>query len=219
MQSAEEQIKKGIVEALYWDNRIDASGISVEVNGTEANLSGTVLSFTARRSAEEDALCVPGVYSVKNKITIECPVSGALPDTEMQGMIEKVYVWNTAIDSSKIEVAVKEGIVRLKGTVGSLWELARAEDLADDIIGVISVINELAVVPTESYLDELIAKRITNAFERSIVIEVDLVNVKVEKGRVTLSGMVSSEFGLKRAYEIALQTAGVTFVENLIATR
>jgi osmotically-inducible protein OsmY len=215
----EEQIKKDIFDALYWDNRVNASNINVEVEFTEARLSGTVPSSMARRAAEEDALLVPGIYSVKNDISIQYKIPDVPTDGEIQAMIQNMYLWNTSIDDSKIAVNVNKGIVTLKGTVGSLWELVRAEDLADDIIGVTGVINGLAVVPTESYLDEQIAKRINNAFERSIVIDVDNVTVTVKNGKVTLNGTVSSGFGRNRAREITLLTAGVTSVENLITVK
>jgi osmotically-inducible protein OsmY len=215
----EERIKKDILDALYWDNRVNASNITVEVESDEARLSGSVPSFVARRAAEEDALSTPGIYWVNNDISVQYPIPDVPTDTEIKAFIENMYLWNTSIESSKIAVRVNKGIVSLKGTVGSLWEMARAEDLADDIIGVMEVVNGLAVVPTESYLDEQIAKRITNAFERSIVINIHKVTVGVKNGKVTLSGKVSSWFGRNRAQYITMFTAGVTSVENLITVK
>ena len=219
MSNMEEQIKRDILDALYWDNRVNASNITVEVESDEASLSGSVPSFVARRAAEEDALSTPGIYWVNNDISVQYPIPDVPTDMEIQAFIENMYLWNTSIESSKIAVRVNKGIVSLKGTVGSLWEMARAEDLADDVIGVMEVVNGLAVVPTESYLDEQIAKRITNAFERSIVINVHKVTVSIKNGKVTLSGKVSSWFGRNRAQYITMFTAGVTSVENLITVK
>jgi osmotically-inducible protein OsmY len=216
MAYAEQKLKIDILDALYWDNRINASNINVEVRDAEAKLSGTVSSYAARRIAEMNALTTPGIHSVKNYLTVKHDISPVPSDFEIRSMIQKVYLWNTVIDQSKIQLEVDKGIVTLKGTVTTLWEKARAEDLVDDIIGVVGVINELAVVPSESYADELIAKQILNTLEKNVLIDVDSVNVKVEDGRVLLSGSVQSNFARERAGEIALVTGGVIFVENLI---
>ena len=134
-------------------------------------------------------------------------------------MLYKIYLWNRVIDQSKIHLEVDKGIVTLKGTVTSLWEKARAEDLVDDVIGVIEVINDLAVVPTEDYADEMIAKRVVSALEKNVLIEADSVHVKVEKGKVVLRGSVRNGYALERAGDIALIMAGATSVENLITLK
>ena len=219
MTGMEQQLKEEILDTLYWDNRVNASNINVEVKETEAILSGSVFSHTAGRAAEADALNTYGIHSVKNALTIQYQVPSEPSDSAIQSMVHKICLWNTVIDESKIHLEVDKGIVTLKGTVSSLWEKVRAEDLVDDIIGVVGVINELAVVPLESYRDELIAKRITHALEKSVSIEIDSVNVKVEHGRVTLSGSVRSNFARDRAADIAVGTAGVILVENLITVK
>ncbi len=212
----EDQVKQDIMDALYWDNRIISSDIKVEINKTEAILSGEVSSHAERRSAEIIARITPGVQRLKNKLVIRQQISPVPSDSEIHSIITQIYLWNQLIDHTKIHIKVDKGIVTLKGTVTSLWEKARAEDLIDDIIGVMEVIDELAVVPTESHTDEQIAKRIIGALERNILIEVDSINVRVEHGRVLLSGSVRSNYARERAGDIALVTAGVTFVENLI---
>jgi osmotically-inducible protein OsmY len=185
------------------------------VEDSKATLAGTVPSFWARRVAEEDAWSVRGISSVNNQLTVRYPVP--LPiDAEIKSNVESVLSWNSVIDASKIEVSVNTSLVTLKGTVDTYWQARRAENLAKDINGVLDVINELAVVPTESRLDEDVAKRIVSAFEQNILIDADAVTVKVDAGEVTLTGMSPTWYARERAEEIAASTLGVVSVSNII---
>lgn len=65
------EIKRKIERALRRAAEIDASRISVETNGTEVILRGTVRSWAERGRVERAAWSAPGVSSVDNRIRIE----------------------------------------------------------------------------------------------------------------------------------------------------
>ena len=50
---------------------------------------------------------------------------------------------DTDLDASDIEVGVDDGAVTLSGSVDSLWDKRRAEDIAKSVFGVRGVINKL----------------------------------------------------------------------------
>jgi osmotically-inducible protein OsmY len=64
------EIKRKIEEAFRRSAEIDASRITVEANGTEVVLRGTVRSWAERQEAERAAWKAPGVVKVDNRITI-----------------------------------------------------------------------------------------------------------------------------------------------------
>ena len=67
---APSDIKKKIEEAFRRSAELDANSITVEANGSEVILKGTVRSWAERKEAERAAWQAPGVTKVDNRIAI-----------------------------------------------------------------------------------------------------------------------------------------------------
>jgi osmotically-inducible protein OsmY len=65
------EIKRRIEQALRRAAELDASRLSVETNGSEIILRGTVRSWAEREQAERAAWSAPGVSKVDNRIRVE----------------------------------------------------------------------------------------------------------------------------------------------------
>ncbi len=215
MTKTEESLKKRVVDQLYWDDRVNASDIKVEVHGSTVKLSGNVPSYRAREDAVLDAWTIDGVSGVENEIEVEFPTTYKVPtDDTIKTKIDNRLLWNTYIDSTDVDTKVNAGFVELEGSVDAYWKKIRAEQLASDVDGVIDIQNEIAVVPTESIVDKAIAEDITSALDRNLNVDVDDVNVRVKNGEVTLTGTVPSWSAYRSTINAAEFTAGVIEIED-----
>jgi osmotically-inducible protein OsmY len=216
----DEEIKKDVVKQLYWDDRVDASDLKVEVSRGEVILTGTVPNYAAYQAAEDDAWSMPGVKYVRNDTAVKYPSGAKVPsDAEIQASIESVLLWQPDIDSLDIDVSVENGSVILRGSVDAYWKKVRAEELALALSGVSSIRNELAVVPTGAFTDKAIAGDIESALKRNVGVDVDSIDVRVENGKVTLSGSVSSPPALIAAEKIVENTPGVIIFNSELVIR
>ena len=210
MNEHEEEIKRDVVDQLYWDQRLDSSDIKVSVDNNTVTLSGVVSSFTEKKQAMADTWSIEGVSEVNNEIRVEYPSSLTIPtDEEIKENIETTLLLNLELDSSEIKISVRNGIVTLQGTVDSFWKKNKTEDVISDLLGVIDIINKLTIIPTKTFSDQKIAEDILNSLERHYKIDIDDIDVKVERGRVSLTGKVTDWDSYQLLLNTAKNTKGV----------
>lgn len=217
---SDELIKTDVVNQLRWDDRIDASDVTVKVDKGRVTLGGFAPSMRSKNAAFDNAFLINGVLSVENNIKVRFPETKVMPmDQAIRDNIINNLTFNTSLSPYNIGVEVEKGWVKLKGTVASYWEKLEAEDEALYVDGVVGVTNNLAIVPTEDYIDEEIAEDVMQALERNLYIDSEAIDVTVEDNEVTLEGIVESRSERDAAYDAALYTPGVIFVNDLLEVR
>jgi hyperosmotically inducible protein len=65
-----EEIKRDLIDELYWDYRVDASDVKAGVSDGKVTLTGTVPSYYARGRAHDSAAYTLGVLEVDNQIVV-----------------------------------------------------------------------------------------------------------------------------------------------------
>jgi osmotically-inducible protein OsmY len=213
-----EEIRRDVTEQLCWDDRVDASNITVEVENGTVTLGGTVPTYFADLAAVNDTWAVRGVTEVRDNISVRYPRVDSPPtDDEIRERVVDVLMGNPDIHIAEIGVNVTDGLATLEGSVDAYWKKYHAEHLVSGCAGVVEVDNELAIVPSRTLTDQDIAAQIIAAIERNALLEADRLNVRVLDGYVTLSGTAPSAIARRLAYEAALYTPGVRGVRNEIA--
>ena len=130
-------------------------------------------------------------------------------DDDLMADVRDELFWDPKLDSAEIAVAVDDGKVALRGTVGSLREKREATKAAQRVFGVISVDNQLQV---KLLTDE---KR-ANAEIRGDVLQALMLNslvpksvdAKVDDGVVTLTGSADWQYQRDEAEFVASTIVG-----------
>lgn len=215
MLRTDEQIKKDIVDNLFWNNSVDASDIKIEVTAGEVTLSGTVSNYAAQISAISESWAVDGVIKINNEIIVKYPDEiETLMDVDIECRATSVLAWNPDLESCDIQLTVENNILRLNGSVDAFWKKTKAEALVSELKGVIIVENNLLVVPTKKTADQSIAAYIQEVMNRNLNLDTEKITISVRDGAVTLSGDVMDKHSYQDAYNAAKFTLGVTHVEN-----
>ncbi|MFO7956814.1 MAG: BON domain-containing protein [Candidatus Brocadiia bacterium] len=218
MPVADEDIKRDAVDQLYWDSRIDASDVTVSVDGGIVTLSGTVSAPDERRAAVGDVCAIAGVLRVNDELSVRHPEGLPLPDdAEILNNVQSILSASASVDSSGVRVSVDAGIVTLEGTVNAYWHRAECEEMALGVWGVVEVENDLAVVPTEDVEDKAIAEDIVAALERSAEVDAEDITVEVDNGVVTLEGTVPDWAAHEMVRDAARYTRGVRQIDDELA--
>ena len=198
------EIQRDIEDAMLYDPRVHSFNIDVRVNEGIATLSGVVNNLKAKRVAEKNAQHTIGVKDVSNNIVVR-PV--VLPESsKLTEQVINALERDPIVERHEITVISRNNKVYLYGKVDSHYEKLHAEDVVSRIRGVVEVENNLEVYHTwNTKTDEEIEKDIENQLFWSIYVDSSDIDVSVDNGVATLSGVVGtwSEFNavLDNAFE------------------
>jgi osmotically-inducible protein OsmY len=212
MEPSDEEIKKMVVDELYWDDRIDASKIMVKVENGNVIITGSVPSYMVRDLAERGVSRIRGVMAIKNHLTVM--YTGFPSDEEIRFSIQNLITANPELRKEDIHVSVGGGIATLNGSVTSYWKKTQGRRIACAANGVLDVVNKLTVVPTKKVSDRAIAEDVIAAIERNTYADIKNITVEVKNGVVTLTGSVPSWAAFDSAQDAAEFTRGVVNVIN-----
>jgi osmotically-inducible protein OsmY len=184
--------------------------IDVETSEGIVKLSGTVSNILAKDRAVKVAQMVKGVKAVINEISVDTPVRD---DLTLEGDINLALSGNPATTSYQIAVDANNGLVTLSGTVDSWQEMQLSEFIAKGVKGVKDIVNNIKISNTSKMTDYETEQEISQAMKYDTRIDNAFIDVKVKKGKVSLSGTVGSAAEKQLAIAKAW-TIGVTAVES-----
>jgi osmotically-inducible protein OsmY len=213
MLRTDEQIKKDVVDQMYWDSRIDAGAIETDVVDGTVVLKGSVDSYFGKTVAGTDAQSVQGVRQVDNQLRIRSTKPAAARE-EILDRVKKVLALHSEVNLHQLRVFMDGDALFIEGVVDAYWKKTRVEELAYQVEGVTDVENRIGVAPQARSADEIIARNVVDALRRRDQLAAETVDVKVKEGRVRLSGTVPTWVARNSAYEAALYTDGVVEVEE-----
>ena len=214
------RIAVAIKKKLARVGRRSFASIDVSVKDGVATLKGTADSLWAQQRASELAQLIRGVRGVIDRISVG-PV-GTNNDSAIKKHLEHLFRDDPVVELKDIHIDVMRGVVTLKGQVQSWQEKQSALKFAKMVKGVQAVQDALTVQYVKGRGDSGIRKEIVRRFEFDVWVEKPhLVKVRVQEGRVTLSGQVRSAYEKRRVAELAwvrgvrdVNAGGVDVVEG-----
>ncbi|MGA6924968.1 MAG: BON domain-containing protein [Desulfosarcina sp.] len=199
-------VLKAVRDALELDPKVSATGLDVSVTDGTVTLTGVVDTLYAKQAAAADALHTAGVWRVDNQLDLRYR---ALPtEPEMLAMIRDVFERDAELHDQRIDVAVDDIHVTLTGTVATMGQKVRAENIVSQIEGVLSLDNRLTVKRLSGrkrLSDAETAERIATQFLWSPFVDGDRIDVAVINGQAFLEGRVTNRFVAYTAVENAFE--------------
>lgn len=208
--NTDETKKQEIVEKLAWNNSVDANDVNVSVENDTATLMGSVPSYAAKMTAENETYLVDGIRNVKNLLEIAFPPETLIRnDDEIVSHIESQFKGNAQLNAEDIKVKSNEGIVTIEGKVYSYWEKSVAEAITNSSVGVMGVNNNLSVLPRKSFIDVDIENDIKRELEKNPLVDESKLTISVNNGIVTVSGNVRYPVIKQHVIDIITYSGGV----------
>jgi len=129
--------------------------------------------------------------------------------------------WDPSINASQVGVAAKDGVVTLTGHLDTYAEKHAVERAVQRVLGVKGIAVELDVKLDAGHKrsDSEIAAAAEAAFKWHALVPDDRIQVKVEKGWLTLMGQVDWEYQRREAEKAVRSLTGVVGVSIAITLK
>jgi osmotically-inducible protein OsmY len=142
-------------------------------------------------------------------------------DEQLKDDVVMELEWDPAVHATQVGVAVKNGVVTLTGHLDTFAEkfavekaVARVQD-----VQAIAVEMDVKLEPGHHRSDSEIAFAVESALKWHAQVPADRIQVKVEKGWVTLKGEVDWDYQRQSAAKAVRALTGVVGVTNAISLK
>jgi osmotically-inducible protein OsmY len=214
MKNSDDVLRKEVIEAIKWEPLLHSNKIDVSVQDGIVSLNGNVENYAQKSEARDALKNILGVKAIVDDLKVEPHFSAVTSDKEIAALVIKALRENWAVPDHRIKVTVQEGWVTLEGILHWNFQRKAAENAIRYLQGVRGVIDKIKI--EAEIKNELRQEIVEKALQRSWLIEVDNIRVRVDGKTIILSGIVDSLFQKEEAERIAWNTPGVWYVDNEI---
>lgn len=209
-----------VMEKLHFEPRLDASDITISIEGPEiVVLAGSVKSYIEKSIAETSVKNIPGVKAVVDELKVDSSTWRKRSDADIAKAATHALEWNVLVPADCIKVIVEDGCITLTGEVERKYQKHSAWSAVSNLLGVRSVLNNIMVKPSININAEKVKEQITKEFERNARFEANKVQVDLIDGKIVLKGELSNLDEIDEAEEAAWSVEGVSEVDNQLTVR
>jgi hyperosmotically inducible protein len=164
-------------------------------------------------------LAAPGLAAQETVKAAGKTTAGEVTDSWLTLKTKLALLGDERVSSTDVSVKTVKGVITLHGKVASADERKAAEEIALKIEGQKKVVNQLTVVSTAQRKmvdrqDDQLVTDVKQAIKKDASLKKADIDVRAEKGIVTLTGKAPSLETSVRASETARRVLGVRAVRN-----
>jgi len=167
-------------------------------------------------------LAAPGFAAESPATKAGTTATGEVADSWLTFKTKLALLADERVSGTDVSVKTTKGVITLHGKVASAEEQKAAEEIARKIEGQQKVVNQLTVVPTAERKmvdrqDDQLVTDVKQALTKEAALKTAAIDVRAEKGIVTLTGKAPSLATSVRASEVVRWVPGVRAVRNELA--
>lgn len=220
-----QKLESDVLYMLLTDPATEHSTILVSANALGlVTLAGTVSTYSERHLAGQVVRSVVGVTGVRNDIEIDS--DRQLRDRQIVADVRRALAWDAYVDSRGIDVSAEQGVITLRGKIGSAAQKRRSIALTwlAGARGVNATMLQVASGPSANSADDSHSmavvtsdENIAAAINRSLRADPRLwgaqIQIAVRDRMVTLEGDVATLAAKRVAGALASGLRGVASIE------
>ncbi len=193
-------IKLAIEKEILASGAIEGAKIDVRVSDGIVTLSGSVQHLLAEQIATGIVGRIRGVKSIVDLIEVD---GDRRDDAVLQTDIAAALATDVVTHNLDIAVKVTDAVCTLSGEVPTRGDVMLAERVAAGIAGLQQITNELKNTRGHTLSDDVLKKEISDLLAYSVLLDNATITVHVDKGSVTLTGIVSNTYQRSQADQLA----------------
>jgi osmotically-inducible protein OsmY len=217
----DQQIQQAVSMKVHDSSKL--ANVQSSVEDGIVTLTGTVNLYQDKLDAAKKVKKLANVAGVRNQIVV---AGATVSDAQLEQKLAKKLAYDRVgyRDNAfnNLTVAVKDGTVTVGGATVNYVARDSALATVRNMVGVKDVVNEVKVLPTSMFDDQL-RLRTARAIYRDAVLgryatdPVDPIRIVVDNGHVTLYGTVQNQMDKNIAGMRANGVFGAFSVDNKIA--
>ena len=218
----DDRIESSFKTTYVYKTYLMNDAVRAEVKDGVVTLNGQVSESSHKYLAQEAVAGLPGVQRVDNRLEVK--LEGAeQSDAWVRAKVRSILLLHRNVSGSGTQVDIKDGVITLRGIATSEAQKELATEYAEDISGVLRVVNVMTVAATPEPAERTVAEKMDDA---SITAQVKValfnhrstsaVNTKVvtRDGDVTLTGIAKNAAEKALVTKLVSDIQGVTRIKN-----
>lgn len=220
---ADKDIDSSFRKTYVYETYLKDDAIHVESKEGVVTLTGTTTDAFSKLLAEVTMSSVDGVIRVDNQLVTKAEAVSELADTRIGRQVKTTLLFHRNVSASGTQVEVKDGIVTLKGEASSQAQKELTAEYAKDIVGVLSIKNEMTVRAGTEPAERTAGEKMDDASVAALVKTVLLTHastssvrtqVVVRNGEVMMTGIARNAEEKALVTKLVNDIQGVTSVKN-----